>query len=133
MEDTVKGRLMAYLNKKKISFSEFGRQLGVSSAYVHSMKRSIPPEKVKMIQELYPDLNTNWLIYGDGEMLITADNHSTIQIGENNRAADPTIGQLLEEMAEQRKLTARSQDHLSKSQEQIDRLIGVIETMQRGS
>lgn len=121
MENTVRDRLMAYLDKKRISYSEFGRQLGVSSAYVHSIRQSIPPDKLKQIGELYPDLNIGWLIYGEGDMIVSADNGAAVNIG-----TDPAISKALDEIAEQRKLTA-------KSQEQIDRLIGVIETMQRGS
>ena len=126
MENTVKDRLAAYLNKKRISFSEFGRQLGVSSAYVTSMKKSIPPEKVKIIREVYPDLNTDWLIYVEGDMLLSQGEHSNTQIGENHYNSDGAVSQALNEIAEQRKLTA-------KSQEQIDRLLGIIETLQQGS
>lgn len=42
---TVKERLIAYLDYKKVSKSDFGRSIGVSSAYVTSMRKSIDPEK----------------------------------------------------------------------------------------
>lgn len=119
MENTVSERLRAYLDKKRISYSEFGRQLGVSAAYVQGIRKSIPPDKLKQIGELYPDLNINWLIYGEGDMIVTAK-------GDVNIGSDPSIGKALDEIAEQRKLTA-------KSQEQIDRLLGIIETLQQGS
>lgn len=69
---TVKERLIAYLDYKKVSKSDFGRSIGVSSAYVTSMRKSIDPEKLQSIAKNYPDLNTGWLMTGEGEMLKSA-------------------------------------------------------------
>ena len=66
---SVKERLITYLNYKKVSKSDFGRSIGVSSAYVTSMRKSIDPEKLQSIAKNYPDLNTGWLMTGEGEML----------------------------------------------------------------
>lgn len=65
----VKERLSAYLSYRAITKSEFGRTIGVSSAYVSSIRRSIDKEKLKSIALNYPDLNIDWLLYGEGEML----------------------------------------------------------------
>lgn len=66
---TVKERLKLYLKQKKINASEFGRTIGVSNAYISSIVQSIPPDKLQRITLNYPDLNTGWLLTGDGEML----------------------------------------------------------------
>lgn len=66
---SVKERLIEYLDFKGISKSDFGRAIGVSSAYVTSIRKSIDDEKVLRILEKYPDLNRDWLLYGEGEML----------------------------------------------------------------
>lgn len=66
---SVKERLIAYLDYKKVSKSDFGRSIGVSSAYVTSMRKSIDPEKLQSIAKNFPDLNTGWLMTGEGEML----------------------------------------------------------------
>lgn len=68
---TVKQRLTEYLDKKNISKSDFGRTIGVSSAYVTSIRESISPDKIKSIALNYPDLNMEWLLTGEGEMLNT--------------------------------------------------------------
>lgn len=65
----VKERLIEFLIHEGISKTEFGRKIGVSSAYVSSIRRSIDKEKVKSIALNFPDLNIDWLLYGDGEML----------------------------------------------------------------
>ena len=69
MENTVRQRLESFLELKKISKSEFGRLIGVSSAYITSMRKSIQPDKVKSIALNFPELNINWLLTGNGEML----------------------------------------------------------------
>lgn len=66
---TVKERLIEYLDFKHISKSDFGRTIGVSSAYVTSIRKSIDDEKVLRISEKYSDLNIDWLLYGKGSML----------------------------------------------------------------
>lgn len=65
----VKTRLLAYLKSKRIPQLEFTKNIGVSSTYIGAMRRSIPDEKIVRIREAYPDLNTDWLLYGEGEML----------------------------------------------------------------
>lgn len=69
MESNIKGRLISYLELKGISKAEFGRRIGVSGAYITSMRKSIQPDKLKLISEEFPDLNRDWLLYGEGEML----------------------------------------------------------------
>ena len=67
----VKSRLICYLDSKGISKAEFGRTIGVSGAYITSMRKSIQPDKLKRIAEAYPDLNRDWLLYGAGSMFAT--------------------------------------------------------------
>jgi len=65
METTVKDRLKAYLSAKNISMAEFGRRIGVSGAYVTSMRKSIQPEKIEKIRVEFPDLDIDWLLTGN--------------------------------------------------------------------
>lgn len=67
--ETIKDRLLQFLAAKKITKSEFGRLMGLSVAYVSAMRKSIPEEKVMKMCEIFPDLNRDWLLYGEGEML----------------------------------------------------------------
>lgn len=65
----VKDRLIEYIKSKGISNSEFCRAIGVSNAFVSSMRRSIQPDKAKSIALKFPDLNISWLLTGEGTML----------------------------------------------------------------
>ena len=73
MGSSVKERLIQFLETNNISKSEFGRKIGVSSAYVSSIRRSIDKDKIKSIASNYPSLNIDWLLYGEGEMIRRSD------------------------------------------------------------
>lgn len=72
--NAVKDRLKEYLKVKRISFTEFGESIGASKAFVNSIRVSIGHNKVMDIKEVYPDLNTDWLLYGEGEMFNRTSN-----------------------------------------------------------
>lgn len=66
--DTVKERLQHFLKEEGITGSEFTRKMGLSPAYLASMRKSMPEEKVEKLCRLYPQLNRDWLLYGEGDM-----------------------------------------------------------------
>ena len=78
METTVKQRLIDYLAYKKIGQKKFAEAVGVSAGYVNAIRKSIQPKTLHKIAMRFPDLNTGWLITGEGEMLKDVQ-----QIGNN--------------------------------------------------
>ena len=66
---TVKGRLLHLLRAKRMSQAEFTREMEVSPTYIGAMRKSMPEEKVMRLCDIFPDLNRDWLLYGEGEML----------------------------------------------------------------
>lgn len=78
MKGTVKERLEFFLKSKKISNSEFGRRVGACASYVASIRKSISPDKIEGIAESWPDLNIEWLLTGEGEMLKTQSTNSVV-------------------------------------------------------
>lgn len=70
MEDSVKARLIRFIDSKGLSKNKFEEICGLSKRYVSNISVSIQPDKVKKISLMFPDLNTGWLLTGDGEMLL---------------------------------------------------------------
>lgn len=103
---TVKERLIEYISYKKISKSDFCRTIGVSTAFVSSMRISIQPDKIKNIALKYPDLNTGWLLTGEGEML--KSENGTVDKLPNNETVPMSVLQFI--MEEQKKNGARVDD-----------------------
>ena len=69
MENTVKERLIKYLYKKDIKSNYFCSKIGVSAAFISSMRKSIQQDKLHSIAVNFPDLSIEWLLTGEGNML----------------------------------------------------------------
>lgn len=126
-------RIIEFIKFLGISVSEFERSCGLSNGTVSKMGDNTRRSTVDKISNKYANLNTSWLITGNGKMLkdentIVGDDNTTIS-GNNNHHinANATLEMAIKEISEQRKLVSKSQEQLSKSQEQIDRLITLLE------
>lgn len=67
--NTIKSRLYAYANYKGIRIRAIERLCQMSNGYISSIKKGIGPEKLDRLLAQFPDLNRDWLLYGEGEML----------------------------------------------------------------
>lgn len=65
----LKNRLKLFLKTKKISQRKFEMAIGKSNGYVNNIVKTIGADVVNAIRKAYPDLNIDWLISGEGEML----------------------------------------------------------------
>jgi transcriptional regulator with XRE-family HTH domain len=119
---SVKQRLKDYLKDKGISEREFGRKVGVSGSYVNSIRTSIQPDKLKAITDAYPDIDPLWLLTGEkrANNNQVAGNGNTAVAGNGNKVTHNDIAALLE-------LQKGYQEMIHKKDEQIERLIGIIE------
>lgn len=69
MEETVKQRLIKYIKYKNLSQGKFEKMIGLSNGFVNNIRVSISPEKLQRISLQCKDLNTSWLLTGEGEMI----------------------------------------------------------------
>ena len=115
------------------SLLALSRRLGMSSAQIfydiRAGKCGISKELILKIKSQIPLINHVWLLTGDGEILL--NNMKEKQVVQNNVAGDNIQGgnvavekQQANEFIE---LLRNADIRLAKSQEQIDRLIGIIE------
>ncbi len=66
---SVKERLKEFIKYKKISERKFCLAAGLTVTYVNNIRVSIQPDKIKSIAVAFPELNTGWLLTGEGQML----------------------------------------------------------------
>lgn len=120
-------RLSAFFKEKGMTQEEIAAQLGVSQSYVNALlndKKAFGKKQAKKWNELF-GLSVNWLLTGDGSITndgvvqnnLIGNNIHGHSVTENNAGKDYI--DLIKTQAEQ----------LSKSQQQIDRLLAIIEKM----
>lgn len=69
MEQTVKQRIKTFMNHLNIGQRKFEMSVGLSNGYINSLRKSPSADKIQMIIDTYPQLNIDWLLSGEGEML----------------------------------------------------------------
>lgn len=143
MGTNIKERTLEFIKYKGITMKTFETKCGLSSGYVTSMRKGFGSDKLNNVLTAFPELNRDWLLYGEGDMLRSPSSslfmvqgggsvgvsggvnghHNTVG---GTASSDENVRLALSEVAEQRKL-------VSKAQEQVDRLLSIIERMQGGS
>lgn len=113
-ESNVKERLKEFVSYLNISEREFCRTIGVGSAYIASIKKSIKADKLEAITKQYPQLNPVWLIRGEGEMLIPVRSEEDSTPKSTELAPTEMLYKLLEDAKEEKA-----------------RLLSIIESQQR--
>ena len=66
---TVKDRIKLFIKNKGLSQAKFEKAAGLSNGYVNGIKSAPGADKLQNIFDAFPDLNTSWLLTGEGEML----------------------------------------------------------------
>lgn len=111
-------RISQLIKAKGITPHKFEVSIGASNSMVSRAIRNntdITSEWLVKIISTYPEVSEKWLLTGEGEMM-DIDNHDMDKDVDNQT----TLEMAIREIDEQRKLVA-------KAQEQIDRLITLLE------
>lgn len=106
MSETSK-RLKEYVQSKGMTVAEFEKRCGLSNGYTNNIRKGIGKDKLSQIKEIFPDFNENWIFHG-------------IKEEGKEQEDNMRLEQFLNILSMQQQLTA-------KSQEQIDRLLSIME------
>lgn len=82
--DTMKERIRQVMEREEMSQKEFSAAIGISQASLSSILngRTMPTNRhVEAIHRRFPEINTNWMMFGEGEMLGTSQNVGTTPTG----------------------------------------------------
>ena len=66
----LKSRLIEFIDYKGLSVQSFELQCGLSNGAVSKMGNNTRRSTIDKISKTYPELNTNWLLTGEGGMLL---------------------------------------------------------------
>lgn len=81
---SVKERIKKYIEHKEMSIYFFENSIGASNAYVNSITKGIGGKFLEKIRETYDDLDINWLLTGEGSMLLKNGNEKFILDSEDD-------------------------------------------------
>lgn len=120
---SIKERTFIFIKHKGITVKKFEELCGLSNGYVSSMRKGYGDDKLNNVLKVFPELNRDWLIYGEGEMLSGAIIQNN-QNGDNIQGTSVTINK---QEGDYLDIIKSLTTQLTKSQEQMDRLITIIE------
>lgn len=113
-----------------LNFSKLAEEIGLNTVQtlydIKNGKHGISKEVAEKIQARYLNISVAWLLTGEGEMLVDNQVIQNNQNGDNIHGHSVTVNKTEKDYLEIIKMQA---EQLSKSQEQIDRLISIIEKM----
>lgn len=83
---TIKDRTLQFIKFKGLTMKAFESRCGLSTGYVTSMRKGYGALKLTNVLTAFPDLNRDWLLFGEGPMLRTADTTKPTQqsTGDNS-------------------------------------------------
>jgi hypothetical protein len=124
MDKKMKKRLCEFLVYLGIGQNKFEENVGLSRGFVNKLTGNLTLKTLDKILAKYPELNEDWLKTGEGKMLRPIVNQNNVE-GDNIQGHNFTVNK--SQVDKLIDMLSAKDEQISKSQEQIDRLIGVIE------
>ena len=121
IEKKVYERIQRMLKNKRISGNELAKIIGISSTSVYnylSGEVRAPLSFVSMILESFPDVSAEWLLRGEGEMLLQPKKSTYLEMAEKLHA--PLMASEPSSLTAQVEQLAKNQQEM---QSQLDRLL----------
>lgn len=66
---SIKNRTKKFIEYKGLTVSGFEELCDLSNGYISSMRKGYGREKLNNVLNAFPDLNRDWLLYGEGDMI----------------------------------------------------------------
>lgn len=101
----VKERLLSFIKYNGLSNLAFEKACGLSNGYIRNFKGNLGNDKLANILSAFPELSKEWLLYGEGEMLI-GQQKSEISTEVKPTSSNPLIEYLQRKIAELEKENA---------------------------
>lgn len=89
--NTVKDRTLEFIKFKGLTMKAFEQRCDLSTGYVTSMRKGYGSEKLNNVLTAFPELNREWLLYGEGDMLSSTSSAQPQPSVKNERVADDDV------------------------------------------
>lgn len=81
----IKSRMLEFISHLGLSQAKFEENVGMSNGFVNNIGESIRPSTLRKISEVYPELNTNWLLTGVETMIVGGDKVISSKLFDENQ------------------------------------------------
>ncbi len=125
----VRERLIYFVKYLGMTVRSFEQASKLSPGYIKCISKSIGSDKLNNILSRFHELNRDWLLYGDGDMLksSTSENENKAPISSNNssisKESSNNSDKYLEEIKDERELVKTTIELIKKEKEQTSELI----------
>ena len=127
---TTKERTLRFIAHKGLSVKKFEEMCGLSNGYLNSMKSGYGSSKLLQVLRTFPEVNRDWLVYGEGEMLVKTE-APTLTQPTNERVdlqvADDTL------VAELRSQIEKLEAKIDNLNQELGEKNALIKLMRQGS
>ena len=82
--ESIKDRIIKFIRYRGLRVKQFENICGLSNGYINSMRKGFGREKLENVLSMFPELNRDWIVYGEGEMLKPNAQSHTIISGTGN-------------------------------------------------
>lgn len=133
---TTKDRTLRFVAYKGLSIKKFEEMCGLSNGYLNSMKSGYGNSKLAQVLTVFPELNRDWLVYGEGEMIKDIDNNSNANISSLTQPAPVSDAVPVQDdalVAELRAQIERLESKIDNLNQEIGEKNALIKLMRQGS
>lgn len=143
MGQIVKDRLKLFIAHLNVTNQAFEGTCGLSNGYVANMRKGVGERALEQISKSFPELNTTWLLTGEGQMLkepkknaqalasVDGEVERVIKISPQNdnttfkSSEDMEINQLLAAILQHGADLRAQNEELRKQGERLDRILAL--------
>lgn len=118
-----KDRLLMFLKEKKLGQSRFEGIVGIGNGYITKSGGSIGSNVIAKIALKFPELNTEWLITGEGSMIRSAADE---MVSEKLGAIRPDVQGIIKLVEDFNLTLNRKDDEIKELRLKLARFEGVI-------
>ncbi len=115
-------RIIKIAENKGVSLNQFSKKIGVSNAYFSKQKKNnanVGSHIIEKIVRIYPDINIEWLITGEGDMIKSGESPGGASSADNRHL------NMLEKQLQDKEL------HIKDLQKSIDLLQNQLKDCQK--
>ena len=134
MDYGVKELLLQFIEYIGSNPARFEKECGLANGYVRNIRKSVSLDKLEQISKVYEHLNRQWLLTGEGEMLLSQDgkteeNEEKEIQGVNKEDIDKLVARVDELVHTIGIMEQNRATEIERTQSLLSRMLSVVENM----